>query len=627
MKKILKYVVGTLLVLALLLALTTLCLVTFMSPNRFKPMLAEQVLKHTGCELVIDGEVSWTLFPYFGIKVGHMVLSNPAGFTQKTFAEISQARLGVKLLPLLHKKIESSGITLQGLKLNLVKNAAGKANWDFKTETATSTPIATTNYAAASAAKTSMALAISGVDIENAQVTWTNEQTHQAFKIDKFALHADDVNMVEPFAIISSFNFSAQNPVMFGHASLTSKISLNMQKQIYSLRDLDLTVDVTKDQNHAKLTVTGEVIADLAQDVLQWTDFKGQAGNLILAGKINIANLTNSPKITGHIQMQPFDLKQWLKSIGQDVSNIQSLNNAGGSFDFTVINSVVNLSGTMKLASAQVNKVQLSNINIPMSYQGNVLQFSPITASFYQGTLESQVKADLNGAVPQMAVQGKMNNIAMGGLLQDLAGDKQKLTFTGTGQMTFAITTAGKTGDAIVKNLNGTSQFGFNHGEVQGLDIGYLIDTANAFVSKVATPGTDTNKTDFGNMSGTAAIRNGVITNNDLLMDSTRFDTKGKGSIDLVNQRIDYALETELKQSTLSKHNDLFNLYGLPIPIRIVGNLKNPSVNIDTSVLAKAIAQKQIKNAATKVQDKVQEEIKKQLPGDAGKMLQNLLGQ
>src|SRR5579872_2208218 len=131
MRKILKLTGILMGILLLIIVLAIVFLITFVSPNRLKPVLTEQVMKYTGRQLVIDGDMSWTFFPYLGIKVGHSSLSNPSDFNEKTFAEISNITVGVKLLPLFNRQLESSGIMLDGMKLHLIKNKNGQVNWNF----------------------------------------------------------------------------------------------------------------------------------------------------------------------------------------------------------------------------------------------------------------------------------------------------------------------------------------------------------------------------------------------------------------------------------------------------------------------------------------------------------------
>ena len=83
MRKFLKFAGILIAFLVALILLAIILLITFVSPNRLKPVLTEQVMKYTGRQLLIDGDMSWTFFPYLGVKVGHSSLSNPADFNQK----------------------------------------------------------------------------------------------------------------------------------------------------------------------------------------------------------------------------------------------------------------------------------------------------------------------------------------------------------------------------------------------------------------------------------------------------------------------------------------------------------------------------------------------------------------
>ena len=56
------------------------CFVFFMDPNRLKPVLVDEVMKKTGYRLEIEGDLSWSLYPRFGVHIAHM-----------TFTQVNQA--------------------------------------------------------------------------------------------------------------------------------------------------------------------------------------------------------------------------------------------------------------------------------------------------------------------------------------------------------------------------------------------------------------------------------------------------------------------------------------------------------------------------------------------------------
>lgn len=609
-------------IIILLLLLAVIVLVTFVSPNRFKPVLTDQVQKFTGRELIVDGDLSWSFFPYLGVTAGHMSLGNPSDFKQKTFAEFSSATVGVKLMPLFSGRVESSGIALHGMKLTLIKKADGKANWVFqKTVTAneaTNAPASRTNYAAGS-----LGVAVSSVDITDADVTWIDEQSKQTISIQHFNFHAKKINFTKPVPVSMDLDFSVKNPVLTGHATLTSDVAFNLDKQIYSLRDVDFVVQTTKGDKKINAHVTGDLVADLAEQTLQWTNFKANVADLNLTGKLNVQQLTSAPQATGHFDIKPFDLKALLKDLGQDNEKLQVAKDVDGSVDFSASAKAIKVTGLIKIDEVQAAKVKLTKVNANVNFQDGTLNLSPVTANLYEGNLIAQSKVNLNTPAPEIALQGNLTNIQAGPLLQDLGGPNQKFKLTGAANVALKVTTVGTDGATIVKNLNGTSKINLTNGTIEGADLGYYVDAASELVSKQSVSSTNTNKTTFGNLSATAVIQNGVITNNDLLLDSPRFDTKGKGTINLVAKNIDYSLQTSVKQTQI---NTVKSFAGVMIPILIKGDLESPSVRLDTSLLLKTVAQQQMEKHKDQIQQKIQEKIQEKLPGEAGALLKNLLG-
>ncbi|HSW93902.1 MAG TPA: AsmA family protein [Gammaproteobacteria bacterium] len=540
MLKILKLaglVIGMLILLAIL---TIVLLITFVSPNRLKPVLTDQVMKTTGRELMIDGDLSWTLFPYFGIKVGHSSLGNPAGFNQKIFSEISTITMGVKILPLLDKRIESDGIVLNGMKLHLIKNKNGLANWAFNLP-ADMTKTGNTNTPATHK-KMVMGLAISGIHITHSSMDYTDEQTQKYYAINHFELQANNINLQKSFPIQASF-------------------------------------DVTTDGKKTPVTIKGDMNFDLNQQTLQCDNIRATVANLAMKGNLNITRLNTNPVINAEL----------------------------------------------KLDSLQTATVRMTNVAVKAHFQKGILDIAPFSADFYQGTITGQTIVNLNASTPEITAHAKLTNVQAEPLINDLGGQNQKLKIAGLANLEMQVTTAGTAPKTLLQNLNGVSQFTFNNGALKGIDLGYLVDSAYALIKHQPMTATNTNQTNFGTLTGTAVIRSGVINNNDFVGDTPRFAIRGAGTIDLVNQKIDYALQTAIKQRADQKDNAM-NLYGLTIPVLITGNLNNPGIRLDSGALAKALAEQQIKKVTNQTKEKIQEQIKKQLPGKAGDVLNKLLG-
>jgi AsmA protein len=533
--KIIASVIGAILLIAVIGALL---LGTLVSANRFKPLITSQVMKKTGRQLTIDGDLSWSFFPHLGIKVGHSVLGNTSDFKQKTFAEFDEATVSVKLLPLLKSDVQSDGMILEGLKLYLIKNSRGKTNWQDLAKSSQQT--SSKSNTSEELKKSALALSISAVDIKNANVFFIDEENHQNYNIEKFKFHAKNINLQEAFPVTSEFILSTK-----------------------------------RDEKH-HVEIKGDIFANLKEETLQFKNFTSTVDDSKITGEVNVVNLMSQPRVTAKVDID----------------------------------------------TLTVSNMKITDIQTELNFENNILQVTSATAKFYKGTIKSQVKISLGEVVPNFVIQADASNVQVGPLLNDISDPNQKLKFSGTGNIKVNVISVGADKQTVMKNLNGSSSMSVDNGVIEGIDMGYLIDSAYALAKKQSMSRSDSNKTDFGNMTGTFTIRNGVISNSDLRIDSSRFNTDGKGEIDLPKNQIDYSLQTLVKKASADDKDSLQNLYGLPIPIRIVGSLDKPKTGLDTKVLLEAIAVKQLQKSTEKWGD----ELKGKLPGDAGKLLNNLLG-
>ena len=73
-------------------------------------LLIRQVEQRTGRDLVIDGEIGWTLYPSLGLSLGPVQLKNPAGFPEGNTLAFDSASMEVGLLPLFSHRVEAGEI-------------------------------------------------------------------------------------------------------------------------------------------------------------------------------------------------------------------------------------------------------------------------------------------------------------------------------------------------------------------------------------------------------------------------------------------------------------------------------------------------------------------------------------
>src|SRR5262245_43511781 len=124
--KIAAYVIGGLVGLIVLLLIGV---ALFVNPNNYRGEIADLVKKQTGRELTLTGDLHLSVFPWIALGLGPAALSDAPGFGPKPFASIQEAKVSVKLLPLLRGKLEVGSVRLAGVEVRLITDARGRHNW------------------------------------------------------------------------------------------------------------------------------------------------------------------------------------------------------------------------------------------------------------------------------------------------------------------------------------------------------------------------------------------------------------------------------------------------------------------------------------------------------------------
>src|ERR1700677_1777285 len=164
--KILGWAIGG---LVALVALVLIGIKLFVDPNNYKDRIAAAVKQSTGRELKLPGYIKLSVFPWVALELGPASLGNPPGFGDEPFMTFQHAAVRVKVMPLLSKQLEVSKVELDGLDLQLHKNAAGQGNWQMNEEDK-SKPAQTPSEGGSSAQLKS----IGGISVTNGRVVYEN---------------------------------------------------------------------------------------------------------------------------------------------------------------------------------------------------------------------------------------------------------------------------------------------------------------------------------------------------------------------------------------------------------------------------------------------------------------------
>jgi AsmA protein len=181
----------------------------------------------------------------------------------------------------------------------------------------------------------------------------------------------------------------------------------------------------------------------------------------------------------------------------------------------------------------------------------------------------------------------------------------------GKGNANAVLNASGNTDVAMFKSLAGKIDFDIRDGAITGVDLWYEIRRALALFKRQAAPerASGTPKTAFETLAGSAVVDRGVLRNDDLTADMTYLKVKGKGTLALETQAIDYRLVTEVYKLPAGQESELGDLKAAEIPVTITGTLADMKVRPDVEGYLAARFKKKVDEKV----DEKKEELKKKL--------------
>ena len=334
MGKPFKFILAIITALALLMVIAVLTLPFVINPNDFKPQIAAAVKDNIGRELVLEGDLSLSVFPWLGISTGKMVLSNAPGFQDRPFAEIEAGEVKIRLLPLLTKKIELSRIVLKGLALNLERNQHGVSNWADLTEAKQSLPASApagnnNQIVSPPPASALTVLAIGGIALENAHINWDDRSTGKHIEIQNLNLNTGKFAFNEPVSVELALVLLSNEAKLTESIRLSADLTVNEQLDHVLLSKINLQTTTTGENIPGKSlssTLTADVSLDMAGQTLKMSDLRLNSGDLNLIADITGTAIKDKPVFQGPVSIAEFNPAKLLKQMAIPLPAMQDAN-------------------------------------------------------------------------------------------------------------------------------------------------------------------------------------------------------------------------------------------------------------------------------------------------------------
>lgn len=701
-----------------LLVVVLLAVVLLVDPNDYRDDIERIVESKTGRQLTLSGDLHLSIFPWLALKAGPASLGDAPGFGDEPFVSIQEARVGVRLLPLIRGKVEVGDVRLAGARIRLITDEQGRNNWaDLGEQEAAAPP--------PPADEKSMEVpTIAGLEIEDAAVTVENRQDKTRRVVRDFNLKTGRLASGEPFDLTTDFVLD-QEPSLAAKVKLATKVTADLEANAHRLEKPQIDVTLTGQgypQEGIPVKITANALsADLAKElyrlealtvnttwkgegfpsagvpvILQAKDFNANLAaqtleltglDLDLAGGHLTGSLTgkeilDAPALTGPLKLDQVSLRTWAPKLGvalpttTDPKVFEKLSFSGtvsmtestaevadivlqlddtiakgmlgvADFDAKALRfdlnvdridadrympppveqpaktasdepptpipvemlRTLNARGQLQVGEAIFAGIKFTKLKLGVNARDGKVRFNPSQASMYGGNYSGDIGIDATSDVARITLDEHISGVDFAPLFKDFFETDR---VSGKGTANIKLAGSGKNTDEVMKTLDGTVDFKVADGALEGTDLWYEIRRARAVLKQQAVPErSGPARTPFSALTGSGAMKNGVLSNNDLNVAMQYLKVTGQGTVDIPASTLDYKLIAAVLKIPREGADaaQVQDLVDAEIPVKITGSLSDPKVRPDLEGYLK----NELKQRVDKEKDKVEEKLKDKL--------------
>lgn len=648
MQRLIKWVIGGLIALLLLVTLTAVLLPLLFDTEDLKHTIEARGSAAAGRPLEIAGDLSFSVFPWLAVQVEKVSLGNAAGFGDQPMARIESARAGVALLPLLRRELVVDQVRLDGLRLDLQVNSSGSSNWDG---------LGGDEAPAEDSENPFSSRQFGGLDIRDARIELRDAQAGAHLLLDGFRLETGPLLDGGALDIELETLFEDRVAGLRLQMALSGKAQVDLDNERYHLEGLSLSVEDFLGGETLHLA-TPAVTADLGREFLGIETFELRLGTFSANGALQAEAILGTPRFEGHLASARFDPRQAMRLLDMEpgltadntaltVASLQTqfsgtleaidLKDFRMRLDDSTITGRValvgealeglrfdidvdaidldrymappattgdgsatetplprdalqglDLEGRLRVGELMLSDMKMARVEVGVQATGNAVRLHPLTADLYGGTYRGDVRLNASGDALRVSAEERIESVAFQALMGDLFKQRE---VSGTAAASLKVSGAGNTAEELMRSLRGDVALRLDDGALEGVNVWHEMRKAYAKVKGRETPEPTENRTVFSRLQFQGDIRNGVITTRQLQGALPFLDLNGNGDVDLVQQQFDLGLLARVRKTPELAQDPLAeSLAGRELPLKINGPLAAPKVSVDVQALLRSEA-------------------------------------
>ena len=633
-----------LVLLALIVVLIVAALaVPFLLPTEaYKQQIEAQVERATGRALAIDGPLDVSLLPTVAVTAENVRFANVEGSARPEMVRLKGLQAELRIWPLLRGSVEVDRFVLIEPEFHLEINAAGRPNWvlgapseagtaDETQAQAPEQPGVGTEQPGGAMRLPVTEVRLGDIRIQNGTLTLSDARSATEERIAAVNLEIDLPDLQSPLAAKGSLAYKDKSVEL---ALAVERLLTLLQGGSSPVRvagqtpDLALIFQGTVD-NAATPQAAGAIelniasIRDLAAWLAEPIAFEGEGlrtfrlnGKLegsptrialsdaslaldAIEGQGDVAvDLSGQvPQVTGRLDLGAVDLNPYLppEAADQDTATGEASAPRDGEETETETAATdwsdepielppiggADVNFALSTDGLKVRDLQLDRSQLALRLQGAHLTVDLQEVALYGGQGSGQIDVEVTGGTPRIGNQFRLEGLQALPFLTAAAGFER---LRGTANAEFSLQTRGRSERELVRNLSGAGQATFRDGAIVGINLAAMVrNVATAFQGGATG---EERETDFAELSGSFAISNGILSNDDLWLQAPVLRVAGRGQINLPERTLEYRLEPKAAP-TLEGQGGEREVAGLLVPVIVRGPWHDLTFTPDLSSVAR----------------------------------------
>ena len=254
--------------------------------DTYREKLEAELSRSLARDVNITGEIKLSTFPTISVQTDGLSLANPEGFSSSTFMKVDGMSAKIRLLPLLSKQVEISGVEFDSPNITLEKRADGAVNWTLGDSEKTEATPKDTGPFQRDGRYTDYDPSLKLLRIKNGNISYTDAAAGQNHTVSNINIDLRAPGLSKPLKLDGEFKFD----------DLQTALSGEIQSPADFLNGKATSFDAKVETTEANIDIDGQFGA--SQDIVFKANFSADSEEpLTLAKRFHLPDDLKLPAL------------------------------------------------------------------------------------------------------------------------------------------------------------------------------------------------------------------------------------------------------------------------------------------------------------------------------------------